>query len=104
MRESIELDEDDARRAADVGLAAPCLELADQGAEERKVVAGRQHGGHEGIDDRKDHRTDERVHEAVDGDPADLGDEPERERLHEDRDDGRDGDRDARHVRDERRA
>ena len=72
MRESIDLDEHDARLVGDAALAAPCLELADEGAEERMIVAGPQHGVHQRVDRRKDHRADERVDRSVIRDPSDL--------------------------------
>src|SRR6267378_4455593 len=102
-RESIDLDEDDARRTAHIARAVPCGKLAHQGAEERVVVAGRKDGGHECIPGRKKHRADDRVRRALDRDPSRLRDEPEGDRLHEDRDQCRDGDRDPRQIGDENR-
>src|SRR3989442_282887 len=61
----------EARLSADVARAVPGRELADEGAEERIVVARRQHRGDERIPDRKDHRADQRVPSAIDSDPAD---------------------------------
>src|SRR2546425_12314402 len=65
MRESIDLDEDDARLLARISLPVASRELADERAEERIVIAGREPRGQERIPDREDHRTDERIHRSV---------------------------------------
>ena len=65
------------------------------------VITGREHGRQERVPDRKEHRADDRIDRPVEHHPPRARDEPEREGLHEDRRDRRDGDRDLRNVGDE---
>src|SRR5438477_63225 len=92
--EPVDLDEDDARLFAHVALPVPRRELADKCAEERPVITGREHGSQERVPDRKEHRADDRIDRPVEHHPPRARHEPEREGLHEDRCDRRDGDRD----------
>ena len=101
MTEPVDLDEDNARLFGHVALPVPCRELADERAEERPVITGREHGRQERVPDRKEHRADDRIDRPVEHHPPRARHEPEREGLHEDRRDRRDGDRDLRDVGDE---